>query len=201
MKKLLSLDLPQIAVANALGCSDSLISQYMSDPNFLAEVSALKLARLEGASLRDEKLDTIEGKVIDKLMKSVDYLLKPQDLINALKTISAVPRKTVVNGNLQQTNLGQTVNITLPNVTAITFIKNANGEIIEAGGRSLSTLSAAGLKRLALPNQQEQSLLQIPGVSNDRQTQFPRFRRETEPIEVSETNSSTAVRQTEAKVA
>lgn len=156
MKKLLALELPQSAVASALGCSESLVSQKMTEADFIADVAALKLARLEDSSQRDEKLDKLENTIIDKLEKGINYMLKPQDLLGALKVISAVPRRSQPNMTGASVQLSQTVKVVLPNVMAVTFIKNTQGEIIEAGGRSLATLPSKVLKQMALPNQQSQ---------------------------------------------
>ena len=165
LQKLLSLDLPQVAVAQALGITEGAVSQFMDSPEFRAEVAAMKLVRIEGASVRDDKLDEIEDSIITKLQKSIEYVIRPSELLGALKIISGVPRRTVANMNGAAQALGQTVNITLPNVIAVTYIKNQQGEIIEAGGRSLATLPSNVLKQLAGTNQQAQISQQL-GVPN-----------------------------------
>jgi predicted transcriptional regulator len=175
LQKLLSLDLPQVAVAQALGITEGAISQFMDSPEFRAEVAAMKYARIEGAAVRDEKLDAIEDTVIDKLQKSISYMIKPSELLCALKILSGVPRKSAVNLTGAAQALGQTVNITLPNVTAITYVKTQQGEIIEAGGRSLATLPSSVLKQLAGTNQPAQQQLAVGG-NNGQNRQDPRNR-------------------------
>jgi predicted transcriptional regulator len=175
LQKLLSLDLPQVAVAQALGITEGAISQFMDSPEFRAEVAAMKYARIDGAAVRDEKLDAIEDTVIDKLQKSISYMIKPSELLCALKILSGVPRKSAVNLTGAAQALGQTVNITLPNVTAITYVKTQQGEIIEAGGRSLATLPSSVLKQLAGTNQPAQQQLAVGG-NNGQNRQDPRNR-------------------------
>ena len=163
MKKLLSLDLPQAAVAAALGCSDSLVSQYMADNSFVADIAALRLVRLESATVRDEKLDALENTVIDSLKKSINYMIRPAELLGALKVLSAVPRKSTPSIASEQSSLKQVVNIVLPNAMAIAFIRSPQGEIVEANGRSLATLSAASLKQLVVSTQQQKIGVQSNG--------------------------------------
>ena len=160
MKKLLSFDVPQVSVAAALGVSEGLVSQYMSDPQFSSEVASMKLARLEGLNSRDDLLDKIEDKVLNKLEKAVDYMMRPGELLAALKVVNGAQRRgSSINGVATQ-QLAQTVNILIPQAIAVTYIQNANSEIIEAGGRSLTTLPSNILKKMA-------------GASNNPKPQSP----------------------------
>ena len=167
-KKLLSLGIPQVDVAGALGCTEGFISQLLSDPKFAGEVAQMKLLRLEGASVRDEKLDALEDEVIKKLESSLRYILKPMELLKALETLAKIPRIGTQNNAAQNNALGMTVQIVLPNAMATTYIKNSHGEIIEADGRALTTLSSNALKTMV----QSKSQLQLAGSggSNGQQS-------------------------------
>lgn len=149
MKKLLAQDIPQVAIAAALGCTEGFISQCLSSQEFAMEVAALRIARLEGASDRDGKLDKLEDVIIEKLETSLAYMMKPSDLLGAFRIINGAVRRGTngINPNVQP--LGQSVVIVLPKVTALSFIQNQNSEIIEAGGRSLATLPSHVLKQMA----------------------------------------------------
>ena len=166
MKRLLALELPQVAIAAALGVSEGFVSQQMAVPEFIAEVAALRMAKLEKFSEDDARLDTIQSKVIEKLSTSVNYMLKPAELLGALKVISAIPRRSQVSTTGAAVGLSQTVNITLPNVVAVAFVKNGQGEIIEAGGRSLATLPSNVLKQMAAIQQKVPQQLQQQVRSN-----------------------------------
>lgn len=160
MRKLLAQELPHVVVASALGCSEGYISQCLADPNFAAEVSLLKVEKLEECMNRDAALDRLENRIIEKLDKATNLMFKPMELVSAFKVINAAKRSNTVPAGATTTQLNQQVTIIMPQSIAVSFIKNAQGEIIEAGGRSLTTLPASVLKAMA------QNPAQI-GVSNN----------------------------------
>ena len=154
LKKLLSQDIQQSSVAAALGCTEGFISQCLSEESFRHDVAALKLARVESVNDRDITLDKMEDKIIKKLDKAVDYMMRPQELLAAFKAVnSATRRGAAVVGN-SQGMVGQVVTVILPVVHSSAFIRNQNGEIIEADGRSLATLPSNVLKQMAAANLQ-----------------------------------------------
>lgn len=164
LQKLLAQELPQVAIAQALGCSESYVSQCMADPQFAAEVSALRVARIEGAGDRDAKLDALESTLIDKLEKAVSLMLRPGEIINAFKIVNAAKRANSLPAGAISGNLGQQVTLVVPQMIVNNFVQNQNGEIIEAGGRSLTTLPSHVLKQMAASKQQL-----LSEVSNGRQ--------------------------------
>lgn len=170
MKKLLAMDVPQVVVASALGCTEGYVSQCLSSEQFQAEVQALKLAKLESADKRDLQLEAIEDKLVEKIAKAVDYMLRPQELLGAFKVINGRQRSVAVAGAGNQQAPGQVVNITLPAIVALNFVKNSNSEIIEAGGRSLTTLPSSVLKQMAFPQQ----LLPPAGAQGNERKNFAR---------------------------
>lgn len=202
MKKLLALELPQVAVASALGCSEGYVAQCMADGSFAAEVSALRIARLEGAGDRDVKLDKLEDLLLDKMEKSLALMFKPSEVLNAFKIINGAKRSTAVTAdNGAGGHLAQQVTVVLPQVLAINYVQNHQGEIIEAGGRSLATLPSNVLKQMAAKQQQVQlpnRSTQIVGVLNDAQQTDAATPRRTEAYAGIKTTSS---EQAEAKAA
>lgn len=194
LQKLLAQDLPQVAIANALGCSEGYISQCMADDAFRAQVAAIRIARLEGAGDRDDALDKLEGQLIEKMEKAVNYMIKPRDILDAFKVINSAKRSNSVALTSAGDGFGQQARIILPRAMAVTFVQNNFGEIVEAGGRSLATLPANVLKQMAATKQQ-----QLLGVSNDGNNTGNAFtlRRAEAPA----TNEATAPRAAEAKAA
>lgn len=182
MKKLLAHDVPAIHIAQVLGCSEGFISQCANDPEFRAEVAAIRIARTEAASQRDEAYDEIEDELLAKLKKSVNYMLRPAEILAALKIINGATRRGQNSGVVSSNTLGQNVQIVLPNVTAVAFLKNDKGEIIEAGGRSLATLPSNVLKQMAVPQVQPQ--LQIGVTSHVKQQRKQEETRELENLAV-----------------
>lgn len=164
LQKLLAQDLPQVAVANAMGCTEGFISQRMADAGFRAQVAALRIARLESAGDRDSALDKLEDTLISKLEAAVPLMYKPRDILDAFKTINAAKRSNSLMPTTPGEAFGQQARIVLPRVMAVTFIQNNFGEIVEAGGRSLATLPTNALKQLAAT--QTQSLNEVSNGNN-----------------------------------
>jgi hypothetical protein len=167
MKKLLAHDVPQINIAQVLGCSEGFISQCVASPEFMAEVAAIRIARTEAAANRDEAYDELEDMLLEKLKKSINFMLRPAEILTALEKINKAVRRGQTSGVISSNTLNQSVQIVLPNVTAVAFLKNQQGEIIEAGGRSLATLSSTSLKQMASTNQK---LLGVTHAIKDEQT-------------------------------
>lgn len=172
MKKLLAQDLPQNVIAKVLGCSEGFVSQKAAE--FAEEVVAMKIAKLSAASDTEERREALEGTLLEKLEKAVDFMLRPAELLAAYKTITGASNKTaaaLANGG-NATQQGQLVTVVLPQVLAINFVQNQQGEIIEAGGRSLATLPSAVLKQMAKTNgsNNSQVLIHETGQRNKAET-------------------------------
>lgn len=146
-KKLLSRGLPQSVVANAIGCTESYISQLMADESFAAEVNAARIASIEKDAGRDDVLNEIEDALALKLSKSLAFIIKPQDITRTLQVVNQLKRRDAgINANLQQQS--QIVNVNLPAIIMQNFIRNQQGEITEVDGRSMATLSPAALTNM-----------------------------------------------------
>ncbi len=185
LQKLLALDLPQVAVANALGCTEGYIAQCMADASFKAEVAAMKCARLTDGSDRDDKLDKLEGTLIDKLEKSVAMMFKPREILDAFKVVNAAKRSNQMAAGSADPMLGQQARIVLPRVMAVTFVQNNYGEIVEAGGRSLATLPGNVLQQMATTKLKQ--LTEVPNGQTNIEAAFGR-------VEEYTTLKATAVR-------
>lgn len=150
VKTLLGHGVPLEAVARAVGCTPSYISQLMSDDNFRAEVSEARMQTLAAASERDKKIDTIEDKLLNKLHELIDFMHKPGDVLRAAAVVNKMQRRgqgqqdnnTVIHQNVVQ--------ISLPQSVASRFVTDINGVVIEADKQSLVTMPATQLmKKLA----------------------------------------------------
>lgn len=142
--ELLGAGVGQEAVASALGVTASYISQLLSDTGFASKVTALKYEALAAHTERDAKYDSIEDTLLTKLERSVNLMLRPADILGAIKVINGAKRR----GNdsqesiIQQNNI---VEITMPIQIVNDFTTNINNQVIKAGDQELVTIQSSKL--------------------------------------------------------
>ena len=132
------------ATANALGVSPSRISQLLSDQTFSNKVATLRYENLQRHNVRDNKYDSIEDELLDKLEKSLAFIMKPQDILRAINTINSAKRRgqSAPDQVINQQNI---VNVVLPEVIAQRFTVNIDNQVTRAGGQELLTMPAGNL--------------------------------------------------------
>lgn len=148
-KKLLGSGVQAELVAATLGCEASYISQLLSDDQFREQVISLRVQALSAATERDNEIDSLEDVLLGKLKDSIDYILKPREILAAFNVINNAKRRGAgVGQNTVQNNV--VVNLTLPTIVQQRFVTNTNGEVIEVDGRTTVTMPPAQLlKNLA----------------------------------------------------
>lgn len=134
------------AIAGALGCEPSYISQLKEDPEVLAfmetEKSGLSVEDVEF----DERLDRTEDKALQMVERNLAFA-NPHTALAAFKILnSATRRKTAV----QQTQQAVAVNVTLvlPQAALPTYITNERKEIIEVEGRTMLSATPRSMEAL-----------------------------------------------------
>lgn len=149
--KLLGQGIQQEIVATALGVTPGYISQLLSEPEFAAEVSQLRLVNLENASERDGKYDKLEDKMLDQLEELAGYMTKPREVLSALAVLNKAVRRGVKQE--QQPAVKQdVVTLVLPQIIQQTFILNQSNQVVAVGEKQaapvlqdLTTISAKAL--------------------------------------------------------
>lgn len=150
--KLLGQGIAPVMVASTLGVSESLVSQFMSEERFAAEVTRLKLGALQKQTAVDNKYLQAEDMLADKLLKSIPMMTNPLTILKGIQVINGTKRRGVADSGVinQQT---QIVQLVLPGAFAAKFVTNAQNQIVEVqdgdGARSLITTTPAALDRLA----------------------------------------------------
>lgn len=146
--KLLGSGLSSEMVANAIGCDPSYISQLLTDENFREEVAQLRVHSLTAASARDAKYDEVEDALLKKLADSLDYFLKPRDILTALATVNKMERRgtrpqesTVINN--------QVVNLSIPAQVHARFVLNSGQQVVAVSvGDSVKSMVTLDSKKL-----------------------------------------------------
>lgn len=150
---LLGQGISPVMVASTLGVSESLISQYISEPRFNEEVTKLKLATLQMQTSIDNKHMKAEDMLLDKLIKTIPLISKPMDILRGIQVINATKRRGLGDTPVP-TNHTQIVNIQLPASMAARFVTNTANQIVEIhddhGSRSLVTSTPEAVSRFAI---------------------------------------------------
>ena len=161
--KLLGSGIGPAAVATTLGCDASYISQLLMNDEYRDRVLALRMEGLQKQTARDQKIDSLEDAMLEKLENLVPYITNVKQALVAFQLLNAAKRRGAASGgeiNLQ-TNI---VSISLPAVAKQHFFPkmNAQGEVVQVGEQvtvtaSLQTLmqNRLKLKKLTAEDAQE----------------------------------------------
>jgi hypothetical protein len=129
---------PAVA-ASAVGCSESYVSQLMSDPLIAEDVANRRFANLQAHNTRDKRIDKLEDQLLDKLDQAIPMMIRPMEIMKAFTLVNAAKRRgSSAPEQVHVTN--QIVQLTLPQNTAVRFKMSSAREIIEVEGQSLITM-------------------------------------------------------------
>lgn len=166
--KLLGAGASQVQTAAALGVTESLISQMMSEEEFSQKVSTLRFEAAQKHNERDATYDSLEDKTLQQLGKYLPTVTKPMELTRILATLNAAKRRgtSAPEQIIQQT---QVVNLVLPTVAMPQFVVGGNNQVVRAGEQNLVTIQPHvlndRLKQRALPNANTDSMYSSTNTS------------------------------------
>lgn len=144
--ELLGQGIQPVVVAATLGVSESQVSQWISDENFLHSVVELRYKNLSRHNQRDAAYDNLEDEVLAKLQKTMAYIMDPMKLAKILQVVNAAKRRgqSTPDSIIQQSVV---VNLTLPTAVINQFqvTKDVNNQILEAGDQKLLTMQSGTL--------------------------------------------------------
>jgi hypothetical protein len=134
-------------VAEAVGVSESRISQLLSDPYFSARVADLRYLNLAKHSERDAKYDDTEDTLLQKLQDCLCYMVKPMEIIAAVRVINQAKRRNTAPIGASNTK-AEVINLTMPVQIIQQYRVNGNNQVIQAGQQELITIQSAQMKTL-----------------------------------------------------
>lgn len=145
--ELLGQGIAPVIVAQSLGCSESFISQLLSEEDFLKQVVELRYSALKKHNDRDSAYDALEDSLLERLQQTMSYLMDPMKIARILQTVNAAKRRgqSTPDSITQQSTI---VNLTIPSVIVNQFrvTKDVNNQIIEAGDQKLVTIQSGTLR-------------------------------------------------------
>lgn len=158
---------PEI-VAQACGVSTSRISQLLSDPEFSAQVLELRYSSLQKHNDRDDSYDSIEDTLIKKMKDLIPFMMKPGEVLAAIRIINGAKRRGVsapVNEGTHTTH----VSITLPSIITQTFITNINNQVIKAGSQELVTIQSGAMDKMSSALQNISNTQSVESIQNSKE--------------------------------
>ena len=131
-------------VAAAVGVTPSYISQLLSDEQFALAVSDLRYKSLQKHNVRDDKLDELEDKIIDKMAAVLPMVMRPMELTRMLQVVNGSKRRgaSAPDTILQKQKI---VTISLPPVIVQKFVTNVNNQVVQTGTQELITMQSGTL--------------------------------------------------------
>lgn len=138
---------PEI-VATAAGVTPSYISALLSEEDFAQQVTALRFKSLQSATERDNKYDTLEEALLDKMKDILPTMYKSHDVLKAIQIVNAAKRRGA--SAPEQTTINNTViNLVLPKHLVSAFKLDTNNQVVEASigdtSQTLVTMPSAAL--------------------------------------------------------
>lgn len=136
--------IPATNVAAALGCSDSLVSQILSEEGVSEQVSSLRAARFQEFAEQDSSLEAAEQIALNKVKALIPFMTKPSEAARVYGILNAAKRKTGAAAN--NTGLPNTiVQLQLPEAARVSFTLSSDKQVVEIEGRSMATMPAKSL--------------------------------------------------------
>lgn len=139
---LLGQGIPAVAVANALGVSESLISQIVSANG--EQIAELRYQNLSQHTERDNNYNALEDKLIKKLDEALPLMYKPMDVLRAISVVNSAKRRGATAPE-QLPATQAVIQISLPTKIVQHITTNINNQVVSAGTQDLVTMQSATL--------------------------------------------------------
>lgn len=151
-------------VASAVGLDRSRISQFISDPEFSAEVAELRFKNLTAHSERDSKYDSMEDRLLQMMEDCLPYMIgKPWMVLKAIATINNANRRGAsAPSSLEKPS--EVVTLNMPTLVINKYVVNVNQQVIRAGDQDLITAQSSSMHKLmeqTLPQRIQNETLEL----------------------------------------
>lgn len=137
---------PEI-VAASLGISHGRISQLLSDEQFATRVAELRYQNLAKHNERDDKADSLEDKILNRLEDELPIVHRPMELLKMYQVINNAKRRgaSTPEAIVEKQSIVQLV---VPIQIINKFQSNAQGQVITVGNQDLLTIQSGALDNL-----------------------------------------------------
>lgn len=142
--ELLGSGVPAESVAAALGVTPSRIAQLLAQKHFSEAVAELRYTAMQQHNKRDDKYNTLEDKLLEKLERQLPLLIKPESILKAISIVNGAKRRGQSAPDTVSSK--QTIiNLIIPAVIAEKFSVNIHNQVTRAGEQDLLTMPSGNL--------------------------------------------------------
>lgn len=131
-------------VAGALGVTASAISQLLAKEEISSQVSQLRYETLSRHNARDNKADTLEDRLLDKIESTLPLMMRPMELLKAYQIINGGKRRGSTAPQVLA-NQQTVVQIVMPTVLTNKFVADSRNQVVRAGDQDLLTIQSGTL--------------------------------------------------------
>lgn len=131
-------------VAGALGVTASAISQLLAKEEISSQVSQLRYESLSKHNARDNKADSIEDRLLDKIESLMPLMMRPMEVIKAYQIINGGKRRGSTAPQVLA-NQQTVVQIVMPTVLTNKFVADSRNQVVRAGDQDLLTIQSGTL--------------------------------------------------------
>lgn len=132
-------------VASAVGVTPSYISQLLKEPEFALAVAEKRTIELTQAKSIDDKWDSFEQRLLEKLEDLIPFFTQPKQILEALRVANSARRKTALNTTPINGGSKTYVQINVPAIIINKYKIDMAGGMVEVAGRNLQPMSSKTL--------------------------------------------------------
>ena len=133
--------------ALALGITPSAISQLLSAPEFAEQVATLRFQNLAKHSERDNRADTLEDKLLEKIEDLLPFISRPLEAARLYQIVNGAKRRGQ-SAPESITNQQEVVQLLMPVQIINQYTVNSNNQVIKAGQQDLVTVQSGRMQHL-----------------------------------------------------
>lgn len=152
-------NLSHTQIADTLGITPALISQYLKEDNFSAALAEQKLALIKNNSDRDSKLDSLEDTLVEQLKSASAMAYKPLEIARLFQVINAAKRRGIIVNSQQSVDESKIIKLVVPTQIINKFKVNVVNQVVTTGETSLVTIQSGAMRKLAAPDLSQQFIV------------------------------------------
>lgn len=148
--------------ALALGVTPSTISQLLSSPEFAEKVATLRFTNLAKHSERDNRADSLEDKLLEKIEDLLPFISRPLEAARLYQIVNSAKRRGQ-SAPESITNQHEVVQLVMPVQIINQYTVNSNNQVIKAGQQDLVTVQSGRMQHLLASRNGAQN---VPALSS-----------------------------------
>lgn len=158
---LLGQNIQQSLVAQAVGVTDSYISQLLVEEGVIEAIAARKAGRLEAAIKKDDSIESLELAALEIVRAKLPFTKSSLEAVRVFQVLNTARKAAQASQGADSAGV-QIVQITLPRAANVMIQMNAQNQVIEVAGRSMATLPSRSLPALAKDIIEAEHLAALP---------------------------------------